>query len=344
VGLTVGSRTPNLGALPEIVPLPSEKLITTPTLNQIHCSYNTRYGLFVCNLCKVGVPARLLHNHASAAIQSVKIQENNRKVGKRTIAHGFSVGRNVIDTIKVELQQKLEDVHLTFLDAATDGRWAETPVALPGQQGGIMGLDVHSGFGCGSCHYASLSKHTIDTHRSEMKRNGDEAHHRKSNGRAVLDNLLVQTFSYHGNAVKYFKVSTPTLISEAPEERVEASNTTSRKVSRLRQRKMDTLEPVPQPSDAAIGGRDMRGVLAFFRDTGVEQFLKMFDRQHLLTLISLPHLNAFDLDPALRRLYKLVVDSYMGDCEDVYSAATSFRFAIMNCSPYVKISSLHISV
>jgi len=167
--LTLKTSESVLDVLPEIS-LQAEMLVTTPTLNQIHCAYNTRYGLFICKLCKVGVPAGLLGDHARAVSHSVKKVEDS-KVGYRSIPHGFPVmGRSITDTIKGEVRGILHDSDVKFRDYITDGndsgKWAELPIPLPGQQCGVMGLEVHLGFACGSCDdYFSLSKGTIDTHR-----------------------------------------------------------------------------------------------------------------------------------------------------------------------------------
>ena len=148
--------------------LPEERLINTKTLTLVHCHYNTRYGLIICDLCEAAIPLRLVPKHASSLSRNVTFMDSKGKLQDMPISHGFSVGNHAIFISR--LRQEIKDeiikidesiVNIPIRDDNGDGRWTERPLPLSGQKGPILGLRVfEDAYCCNTCHVQPVGQDT----------------------------------------------------------------------------------------------------------------------------------------------------------------------------------------
>lgn len=348
------TSTPPITTTPEqalVAELPEERLIETKTLIRIRFHFNTRYGLCICKLCQAAVPLSQVANHALSPYRKVKFVTADGKIHQQHIQHGFRLCKiadhpKLCSEIGDEIREiipgaKIRDVPIWEEDCIT--KWRNDSVPFPGQVGPILGLKVFKdSWKCTACAanppYTSPSIQTARLHRnagSSFNRQSEICQGVPPPGSNVLVLCSAQTFSMDMRLIRYFPVSA-----------VHNSNTEAKKGKQKADHKADF--PAIRPSDAlrkrlaAVMGEkcgstgaeeDDRAINAFFRDTGIHNFLHKFPHEYLLQVISTPHLSRIDTDTRLKRLVKIVGTTFLEDCNLVPLADNALRYSIMNCAP-----------
>jgi hypothetical protein len=330
--------------------LPIEKLVTTPILDCIECDYNTRYALIVCRLCQAGVPLSRMHSHAKAEKQERSYQANSlmplSKVLSEPIPHGFKVGMSkdcLMNTIRAELEQKLgQAVDIRDVDEKAKREWYDSAVPLADQLGPILGIRViQHGAICNLCPEASvpccgMSEGSLAVHRSETELSG---HYRAKAEKFRVG--PIQTMTNAMSLCRYYPVPGGGMVeSEVPVHPDTANGGESDEddVAQIIQReKRKLMGPM---SGSASDLLDERTLVPFYRDYGVHEFLRQYEPSSILELIQIPDRRSKGVSLPLRRLYAIVIETFLADCEMAVKMNPGIRRLIMQSDPYVVSSQL----
>lgn len=319
--------------------------MTTPILECIECDYNTRYTLIICRLCKAGVPLSRIHSHAKAATQERVYQPNDLlpldMTLSESIPHRFKVGMSkdrLINTIRAELEQELDQaVDIRDVDENDRRVWYNSAVPLAGQLGPILGLRViQRGAICNLCPKASvpscgLSEGSLRVHRSETELPG----HYRAKGEKIRVGPI-QTMCNAKGLCRYYPVPGNGIVESLVPAYPDAADSDGDEddevdVAQIIEREKRKL--MGPSVESAPGVLDEKTLVPFYRDYGVHEFLRDHQRNSILKLIEVPDRRYKNISPPLRRLYTIVIETYLMDCEMAVKMNPGIRRLIMQSDP-----------
>lgn len=317
-----------------------ERLIDTVTMSQANCDFNTRYGIARCRICEGGVPLQQLHSHAKTnQIIKMRPSRDDDKVVERTLLHSANLTANK-DTfyhqIVSELKQKLgQNVYIR--PSAKPAQWYADAVPHPKQITPILGLRTLIGVVCTLCPdrrtaICAANSGSIAKHRREL-------HGRGLRAKDSEEPVSMQTLSFGGYYVRFFPTpggpqagAGDSYISEEGAE----SDCADDIAMFIRKEKSNLLGSDSEEDAEDRDVIDPRTLPPFYRDERVHEFLKDANPHKTLSLLQLPSIGQLKSSSApryLSRLYHIVVETFLKDCDLAAGMIPVIRQLLMQSSP-----------
>ena len=240
----------------------------------------------------------------------------------------------LIKTIRAELEEELDQaVDIRDVDENDRGVWHNLAVPLAGQLGPILGLRViQQGAICnlcpeGSAPSCSMSEGSLAVHRSETELPG---HYRAKGEKFRVG--PIQTMCNAKGLCRYYPVPGNGIVgSVVPAYPDTASSDEDDEddvdVAQIIQREKRKL--MGPSAESATGVLDEKTLVPFYRDYGVHEFLRGHQRNSILKLIQIPDRRYKNVSLLLRRLYAIVIETYLMDCEMAVKMNPGIRRLIM---------------
>ena len=322
--------------------------MTTSTLSKIDQVYNTRYGLLICQRCEYGVPFSRAYNHARAASQKIFVHLDmlNPTQGAseyRSINHGLNPGmtkaaweRQVQSELKAKLGQDVTIHDLNRLEglklAEVENNWYQSALPLPGQIGRVIGLRVIPGLICELCPDKSTAHCTTTVQLMESHRSRSKGHIGEFAPGTMHITGSIQSMTGSTRTKRWFPV--PATRDSAHkigggESTSEIDGEDDEDVAELMIREKREMMGSSEPTSTDI--IDARTLAPFYRDHGIYEFLQRHPRDDLLRLFRIPSRKSRDAPTWLKRLYTIVTETFLTDCDMATHMNPVIRRLLMQC-------------
>lgn len=308
-----------------------EKLVKTETMAKFRLSFNTRYYLFICELCAGGVRYEHLNTHLSEPtlkryLPIPPFGTKSRTEREVPVPHMYRPPRNLKALLLNELRLELNNPALIEEELKT--RPTETSLPYPYQVGPVLGLAVlQDCWACNLCPAASPYVASIHRHKSRKHRKAKFPHGLSSFYRT---GICAQTFFRSGP--KFYEVAGSEARDSGGSNVMEGLTDNPKKSAAvlLRERKAVMLGNTGSglPDDFS-----RRNIHPAYFDLGIHAFLEKVDKQQALKSLDVLIHPGTSPSTALRRLRHIVGSTFDKDCEELSKINVGLGLIIMNCSP-----------
>jgi len=249
---------------------------------------------------------------------------------------------NLQNTIMGELQEQLgREVVIRDIDEKDKSSWKSSALPLTGQEGPILGLRVFKYAAiCSLCPkeapYCTLSETSMDSHRSRTK----VSSHIRAKGKKYFV-APVQTMSVARGLCQFFPVPHSNLVDPdvarvavaVPLDTGNDGDDSDDDVAKIIQR--DKRKLMGPATESKPGIFDIKTLVPFYRDHGVHEFLKKYQPDKVSALLQIPDRRSEYASLPLRRLYAIVIETFLADCVMAVKMNPAIRRLIAQSDPYV---------
>jgi hypothetical protein len=342
-----------------------EELVTTPTLERYHLSFNAKYNLIICNICHWGIPLSYVYQHIVADTwntyeynpagerglgcwtRTLKVQHAHSVDGKRLKKPCVRDKQALHEIIGQELHN-IHDVDTsrirtisTSKDMSHPKDWLMDGWPAHDQVGPIKGLQVFD-LNWWACYDCPNNRRAVFACTKSLMNHRAKEHPGEWRCREIRDSCVprgtqVQSMTLVQGLALFFIVPTATTTTTSSSStNAPGHQPVPTPAALMRKRKQLILGPVAQRC------AERRLVIPFLLTSGADSFLGKFNREAILNLrevrsFARPHL----IEKPLKRLFPIIRDTFWSDSDNAVTANDAILLAISDCNLCVIVSQLN---